>query len=560
MDSKDSIINEIKNFIPFINEEFLISISNKGIYKRSLKDLEKLKENINISLNEENKIKIDIEDINVILDINIQQSSCTCPSSSICKHIIMSLLFLKEYYENNSQKDVQKVINNKEDYIQLKELTQETALELIGKKDYIPIVQSVFIRNEAEFEYSNLLTVTIASQNVKVYFPKENSIKNSMCSCKEKNFCKHRAYAIISYLIKENKITDNLESDNSFELGDKEYEFLNNIMEYISMFFDTGITSLTEIEIKRTEKFYIQSYGMKLFQMATEIKNLSSELNLYFSKNVSFSSSRLLKTLCIIYNRAYAILISKNDIKKRNILVGTKKEDSFQLDNISVIGLGATCRLTKRNDLMVIVYFYCKDIKSIISMSTLRPMESQNITPEFLYNSSSVWAEDISFRIASTSKMILKNAKLTTGKISNTKSTTSKLKGETLIEDIKDISIENYSMLKEILENRTFNYFEPYSEVNNIFIVKVNKLEFKPYDKVNQKLSFFVFDLNENKIEFEIKYNSVTKNAIEYIERRKDKKIFQYILGNIKEKNGVLKGSFLSGFSEGKIKNIFFKG
>ena len=73
-------------------------------------------------------------------------------------------------------------------------------------------------------------------------------------------------------------------------------------------------------------------------------------------------------------------------------------------------------------------------------------------------------------------------------------------------------------------------------------------------------MSFFVFDLNENKIEFEIKYNSVTKNAIEYIERRKDKKIFQYILGNIKEKNGVLKGSFLSGFSEGKVKNIFFKG
>lgn len=41
MDSKNSIINEIKSFLPFINEEFIVSISNKGIYKRSVKDLEK---------------------------------------------------------------------------------------------------------------------------------------------------------------------------------------------------------------------------------------------------------------------------------------------------------------------------------------------------------------------------------------------------------------------------------------------------------------------------------------------------------------------------------------
>lgn len=63
MDSKNSVINEIKPFLPFINEEFIVSISNKGIYKRSIKDLEKARENILLSVKDTGIIEVKIEDV-----------------------------------------------------------------------------------------------------------------------------------------------------------------------------------------------------------------------------------------------------------------------------------------------------------------------------------------------------------------------------------------------------------------------------------------------------------------------------------------------------------------
>ena len=199
MDSKNSVINEIKPFLPFINEEFIVSISNKGIYKRSIKDLEKARENILLSVKDTGIIEVKIEDVVVELNVNIQKSRCTCPSSSICKHIVMALLYLKEFYDSNQNGEEKEIEEDKEEkidetnfYEELKKLTGDKILEIVGKKTYNSVINSIFIRNEAIFEYGDMLTVTIASQNAKVYFPKEKSIENAMCSCKEKGICSHK--------------------------------------------------------------------------------------------------------------------------------------------------------------------------------------------------------------------------------------------------------------------------------------------------------------------------------------------------------------------------------
>ena len=374
MDSKNSVINEIKPFLPFINEEFIVSISNKGIYKRSIKDLEKARENILLSVKDTGIIEVKIEEVVVELNVNIQKSRCTCPASSICKHIVMALLYLKEFYDSNQNEEEKEIEEDKEEkidetnfYEELKKLTGDKILEIVGKKTYNSVINSIFIRNEAIFEYGDMLTVTIASQNAKVYFPKEKSIENAMCSCKEKGICSHKIYALISYLIKEGKITEEDTEYDKIEIGEKEREIIQNLHLFISSIFDRGISGLTGNEISQAEKFYIQTYGIKLFAAADELKNLSSELGFYFSKNISFSNKRLMHILCSIYNRTSALLIVK-DNRKKIMLVGQRQEEKFNLDNIELIGLGASGGITKRNDLLITAYFYCKDINSILSM------------------------------------------------------------------------------------------------------------------------------------------------------------------------------------------------
>lgn len=563
MDSKSSIINEIKKYVPFMNEEFLASVTNKGIYKRSVKDLEKIKSEINLTLTENNELELKLdEETKVVLNLNVQSSTCTCPSQNLCKHIIISMIYLKDYYENNPQEDTkQEVIScegKNNEYEELNSLTQEKVLDIVGKKDFNSLVNSIIMKNEAVFEYGELLTVQLQNQNVKVYFPKEKSIENAICSCKEKKFCKHKSYALLSYLINELNMNF-VPEDSIVEIGTVEVDFLEKLKEYISLLFDTGLSSLTDVEIKKIEKLYIQSYGMKFFGIAAELKNLSSELNFYFLKNVSFSNKRTLHILCGIYNRAEGILKAGNDIKRKGILIGKRKEESFNLDNINIIGLGCTCRISKRNDLIINAYFYCKELKSIMIMSTLRPIENNSINYEYLYNANIVWSDELSFERVSTCKMLLRDAKITTGRISNTKSTICNIKGETKIDDIQDIIISDYSVLREKIRSKSFEYFEAYSESDTIFIIKVGQMKNIYFDKVTQKLKFNVLDVSDNNIEFEIKYSSASELAIKYIEKNKEKNIFEYILGSISERNNELKGIFVSGFYNEKIKNIFFK-
>lgn len=562
MDSKNSIINEIKSFLPFINEEFIVSISNKGIYKRSVKDLEKARENISLAVKDTGLIEVKIEDAVVELNVNIQNSKCTCPSSSICKHIVMALLYLKEFYDNNQdgaeeiKEEAKEEIDETVFYEELKKLTGEKVLELVGKKNYNSLINSIFIRNEAVFEYGDMLTVSIASQSVKVYFPKENSIENAMCSCKEKGICSHKAYALISYLIKEGKITEEDTEYDKIEIGEKEREIIQNLHLFISSIFDRGISGLTGNEISQAEKFYIQTYGIKLFAAADELKNLSSELGFYFSKNISFSNKRLMHILCSVYNRTSALLVTE-DNRKKLMLAGQRQEEKFNLDNIELIGLGASGGLTKRNDLLVTAYFYCKDIKTILSMSTLRPYENSSQLGT-LYNMGQVWSNDLSFKEVSMSKMTLRDAKLSTGKVSSAKSTVCSIKGKTSEEDVQEIAVSDYSFIGEELRKHKFKYFEPYSATKNIFLIKAEEIKNIEYDKIEQKLKFDSCDSNGNIITFDIKYSSVSENSIKYFEKNKTGLYFEYILGSISEKNGVMNGRFLSGMQSGQIKNIFF--
>lgn len=555
MDSKDSIIKEIKNFLPMITEEFLISLTNKGIYKRSLKDLEKIRGSITLNVKSEGIISAKIDDCDVELNINIQKSACSCPSTSICKHRIMGLLYLKEFYENNSdsvEESIEEV--DEKNFKELKELTSEKLLELLGKKLYNSMINSISLRDEAEFQEGEMLTAILPTFNVKVYFPKEKSIENSICSCKEKKLCEHKAYALTSYMMREGKLSEKDLEATTVEIGEKEREFIKIVQEYLATLFDKGIAGITGNEIDRLEKLYIQAYGMKLFAGAEELKSLATEIGYYINKNISFSHKRMLHTMCTLYNRFQSLqVVEKRD--KKIILAGQKQEDKFNLSKIKLIGLGATGFLTKRGDMLVTAYFYCEDIKNILTMSTLRP--DGNISQ--LYNMGLAWNEEYSFGKISLSKITLTGAKLSNTKLSSSKSTLSTINGSTSVEDLDRIAIEDFSIIQSKIRQNKFDYFSPFSSSTGINLVKVSKVEGVEYDKIEQKLKLLAYDVEGRVINFYLEYNKVTENGIRNLERTKGKNI-KYILGNISERKGELYGRFLSCVSDDYINNIIFKG
>ncbi|MDE6204174.1 MAG: SWIM zinc finger family protein, partial [Lachnospiraceae bacterium] len=82
-----------KAWLADVDDDYLTGIANKGIVKRAYKDKEEGNYQV-LSLDEEAEVSIGEE--KVVIKMPLGESRCSCPSRSICRHVILGILALKE--------------------------------------------------------------------------------------------------------------------------------------------------------------------------------------------------------------------------------------------------------------------------------------------------------------------------------------------------------------------------------------------------------------------------------------------------------------------------------
>ncbi len=86
-------MNDWKEKLAAVDDDYLIGISNKGIVKRAYKDKQESAAEI-LGTGEEAAVKVGGETVTVCFPLG--ESRCTCPSRSICRHVIQAILTLRE--------------------------------------------------------------------------------------------------------------------------------------------------------------------------------------------------------------------------------------------------------------------------------------------------------------------------------------------------------------------------------------------------------------------------------------------------------------------------------
>ncbi len=102
-----------------ITEENLVKISNKGIYKRGLKDADNVGK-AEISGNDE-FIKVNFDDIEVNIKEDFSEFNCSCQSKTVCRHVITALIIISEC---NVDAEIETVIEN-----EIEETVQEEIID-----------------------------------------------------------------------------------------------------------------------------------------------------------------------------------------------------------------------------------------------------------------------------------------------------------------------------------------------------------------------------------------------------------------------------------------------
>ncbi len=378
-------MSEMIKYFQTIDDDYLVGLSNKGIVKRSYKDLE----SVTIDIDETDEcINVSMEDVSCKLYVPLGDSKCSCPSRSMCKHIVMGAIAVKRKYESGEIGDVDEPYGSQpgiegadEQLVDLTEATERVSSSVgDGTKPGQEAQQVIGIKSSQERSFSELESYTleqikkqlgastfrkvcqrmrvaeapniIVTSVVTVSFADTDTIVKlleplaySTCSCHKKELCSHKAEAIIAYQLQKGILTkDMLESyyegtDNpEFDI-DEIKELIVSMKQLLGEVIFTGLARISPDMADSCERMAIMCHNGRLANFESDFRRLSERLNKYFKRHASSDVVALMHFVCEMYG---------NTIKLENIVDNMSKEMSAPVpDNRTKQDIDKTVKTNK---------------------------------------------------------------------------------------------------------------------------------------------------------------------------------------------------------------------
>lgn len=346
-----------------IDDEYLIGLTNKGIVKRAYKDKETTVVKI---LKSEEEAALQVDGETVILCFPLGDSRCSCPSRSICKHIILGILYLKEQTlhtdmdagkeesdqeghseenmggnntqhitskENTESSDKQKKLWN-----EIRSFPEKDLFKVMGARRLASFLNKAGKEVRPEIEESSVFTVRLPGENmtVKLLSP----LEYSSCSCHKKELCAHKAEAILWCKLKDGIFSlKNLEEyqkkDSLFDFGQVK-NAAAQMKDYLEELMITGLSRVSPDVTDSLERFAIISHNAGLADFERGFRGLGTLYQSYLKRQASFLTADLMKKLTKLYSGVINLL------ETENIVNLVKEAGEFHADYLAVGDLDLT--------------------------------------------------------------------------------------------------------------------------------------------------------------------------------------------------------------------------
>ncbi len=478
------------------DDEYLSVLTNKGILKRSYKDLEGISIEITNSADD---ITATFDDITVTLKENLSDSTCTCPSRSICKHIITAVLYLNQGEAEEKSEETAPVALNTEEILSL----DETSLfKAIGASLAKKLAADIEHSRLPEILEGNFISIQLSDGHIiKLLTP----IKDSVCSCKSNEMCKHKALAILYYKAYKGRL--DLSSEAKEKVSTIDYDeisqFCLRIEEEISHILSVGLSRISHSLIEHLEKLSLSSHNLGLARHENIFRELSIMLSKYFLRDMNFSEVLFLKKLSDCYFLAENIINDKENISE---YMGVFKEEYADTKALSFIPLGDRY-LETASGYAGNIYYFLEEDGEIYSYSDLRPTFYDKSKSNF-QSANLLWNLNSSISTIMDYKFTLKNPKVSSDRRISSSNQISGSFDKHLQGDLP-ISQENITY-----DFRTLITMKEQCENDKVSILMTSKVLDFGTDKLKNVFFMTILDENDYPIDIELKITKANEKVI----------------------------------------------
>lgn len=304
-----------KQILASVDDDYLIGISNKGIVKRAYKDKEESGETLEADLETESaELIVTLGGENVKICNPLGDSKCSCPSRSICRHVILGILLAKEQIGESSDEPAEAAVEQGEekDTCQAAQVLEEIKayplkplLRALGPKALYGLLERMQTQDLPRIKYASVITVELPEQEVVVKLL--SPLEHSSCTCHKKELCRHKAEAMIwcqwmEQVITTAKLTEILEQTPEFD-REQIKEASLQIKSYLEELLRMGL-SRTSMEVVNTlERLAIIAHNADLPKLENYLRALADTYAKYLRRSASFSVSEGMKRVCRLYRQ-----------------------------------------------------------------------------------------------------------------------------------------------------------------------------------------------------------------------------------------------------------------
>ena len=508
MDSENNFLVELRKSLSSVDEEYLVSISNKGTYKRALKDMEN--DLIQEMKMEQELVRILLKDgIECIITPDLNNIKCSCPSRSVCKHIVVALIYAK----NTIVSEIKEKKNG--DFHEILEVDLEKVKKVIGEKSFREILYRIQYGIVPTIKEEEFLNVKFEEEEIYIRFPENNTIDQAICSCKDKGLCIHKAESILNYKILKGIISIDEIIKNSKPKID--FEILEEIKICIENIFAVGLSRLPKDIGDRIQPLTLRCQSIGLFNLQKMLRTLSAELELYFTRNATFSRKTTLRLCSKIYN--LCITMTNLDIDQSSSLIGEQRSTYFNVPPVNLQYIACESWVTKSGYEGLTIYFWDSNKEKWFTYTRAQANYYDNNTfnSKTAYNSKLPWDTKMTFRDLEGKLFRFYNLKIN----KNGRMTSSdKVKLiEQPFEELTINKVTRFDIIKNGLLTNNDNIYFKDEEPLNLFIVKPEEISDSSFDKINQVLDLPILDSEGQRLILTVKFSTRNKRSVEKLEK-----------------------------------------
>ena len=533
-------MEELKRLLLQADDEYLAGLSNKGTVKRAYKDLEQEKPSARWDGEE---AEVAWKEASCRVRAPLGDSSCSCPSRSVCRHLIGAILYLKKELEAEGQKEQKtgvgelpedpfpqqrKEPENKKGELQ-PDLEQallavpmarlRQALKARGLREFLAHAEAGGRPGLEAGASGTVLTVRFPwnERIVKLLCP----LEHSSCTCHSRELCVHKAQAVLAFQLQKGAVT--LEELKTMDSAAPDWDLeelsqaARQMKEGIRLQLLTGLSRLSPEAEEAMERLAVISHGAGLADFETELRAAASEYRQYFRRSGAFRTEDLLGRLLALYRKASLLERTKEPETIRE-LAGTFRDAYHPVPRLHLTAIGGRSFKSKAGYEGERYYFLETEQKRWYTWTDARPVfyEGRRRPSGNSEQEAAPWGLGCSRAAMLELEFYLTQAKAAgDGRLSVSKETKSEIAGQRNLgqEAVRAQIVWDYRKLLSLLEGEAEDAGE------RLALAGAFRCGKGSFDSVRQRFEMDLFDRNGRRISLAVKYSAEEKLTIQVLER-----------------------------------------